>query len=191
MKTTPAASSPSSTPASTASTSRTAPASSNASSTASASVRPSSVSDFRANAERQAREQKSVGGILSILVYTLIGLFLIGGLLSAYGAYTITKQLNKQSVTMADFDARYSADYKDINGRLVLTMDNLTQAQAQIAREQDLINKQQDLIAKMQAANDDLANALRQEKATRAQETANIRSRLKDLEYTGTTTRKY
>jgi hypothetical protein len=159
--------------------------------TSAATTRPASVVDYRTNVDRQAREQKSVGGILTILVYSLIFLFVSGACLATYGMYVITKQLNQQSVTMSDFDQRYSSDYKDINSRLVITMDNLTQAQAQLAKQQDIIVKQQDVITKLLAAADDNAAALKQERATRAQETANIRSRLKDLEYTGPTTRKY
>ena len=180
--TSPASSSPSTTAASTSAPRTTA---------STASTRPASVVDYRTNVERQSREQKSVGGILSILVYTLIGLFVLGASLAGYGAYVMTKQLDQQSVTMSDFDKRYSADYKDINARLATTLDTLTQAQAQIGRQQELIVKQQDTINKLLTATDDNAAAIRQEKATRAQETANIRSRLKDLEYTGPTTRKY
>jgi hypothetical protein len=183
MKSTPSASPSSSTPASSTSVTRTASAAS--------ATRPASAVDYRSNVERQSREQKSVGGILSILVYTLIALFVLGASLAGYGAYVMTKQLNQQSVTMSDFDKRYSADYKDVNARLAATMDNLTQAQAQIGRQQELIVKQQDTINKLLSAAEDNAAAIRQEKAARAQETANIRSRLKDLEYTGPTTRKY
>jgi len=185
MKTTPSASpAPSTSAAPTTAAARTAPVASTAS-------RPASAIDYRSNVDRQAREQKSVGGILTILVYSLIFLFVSGACLATYGMYVITKQLNQQSVTMNDFDQRYSTDYKDINGRLVITMDNLTQAQATIAKQQEIITKQQEAITKLLAAADENAAALRQERATRAQETANIRSRLKDLEYTGPTTRKY
>jgi len=173
------------------SASTTAPASTVSRTAAPTGTRPSSVADFRSNVDRQSREQKSVGGILSVLVYTLIALFVVGASLAGYGAYVITKQLDKQSVTMKDFDERYAADYKDINARLVTTMDNLSAAQAQIERQQTLIVKQQETISKLLSASEDTAEALKMERATRTQETANLRTRLKNLEYTGPSTRKY
>jgi len=173
------------------SASTTAPASSAPRTATSTPTRASSVADFRTNVERQSREQKSVGGVLSILVYTLIAVFVVGASLAGYGAYVITKQLDKQSVTMKDFDERYAADYKDINARLVTTMDNLSAAQAQIERQQTLIVKQQETISKLLSASEDTAEALKMERATRTQETANLRTRLKNLEYTGPSTRKY
>jgi hypothetical protein len=183
MKTTPAASPSSSTSASATPVTRTTPAAS--------TTRPAAVVDYRTNVERQSREQKSVGGILSIVVYVLIGLFVIGASLAGYGLYVLSKQLNQQSVTMNDFDKRYTADTRDLNTKLANTLDTLTQAQAQIGRQQELIVKQQETINKLLSATEDNATAIRTEKAARAQETANIRTRLKDLEYTGPTTRKY
>jgi len=185
MKTTPSPSSSSTSSPSTSSTTSTAAR------PATTATRAPSVSDYRSNAERQSREQKSVGDVLSVLVYTLMAVFVLGFSLAGYGAYVITKQLNKQSVTMNDFDKRYASDYTDINSRLTTTQENLTQAQAEIARQQDLIVKQQDALNKLIAAMDDNTSAIKQERATRAQETANLRSRLKDLEYQGPTTRKY
>ncbi len=183
MKTTPTASTTSSTTAPSTSATRTT--------TAAAATRPASVVDYRTNVERQSREQKSVGGILSILVYTLIGLFVVGASLAGYGAYVVTKQLDQQSVTMKDFDTRYAADYKDINVKLATTMDTLGQAQAQIGRQQELIVKQQETINKLLSAAEDNAAAIKLERSARAQDTANIKARLKDLEYTGPSTRKY
>jgi len=166
--------------------------------TAASTVRPSSVVDYRTNVERQAREQKSVGGILSILVYSLIGLFVLGALLAGYGAYVVHQALHDQSVTVTQLEARYDAENKDLNAKLATTLDTLTQAQAQINRQQDLLVKQQEAISKLLVATEDNAAALKQEKAaraqesaTRAQETASLRARLKDLEYQGPTTKKY
>jgi len=120
-----------------------------------------------------------------------MAMFVLGFSLAGYGAYVITKQLDKQSVTMSDFDKRYASDYVDINARLATTVTTLTQAQAQIVRQQELIVKQQDAINKLLAAADDNASAIKAERSARAQETASIRARLKDLEYQGPTTRKY
>jgi hypothetical protein len=154
---------------------------------ASASVRPASISDYRANVDRQAREQKSVGNILAYIVYTLIGLFVIGASLAGYGLDVLSKQIAQQSVTVSDLDARITAENKDLNAKLLTTQDSLTQALAQIGREQDLISKQQDAINKLMNANNDLTSALEQERDTRSDQITSIRARLRNLEYQGPT----
>jgi hypothetical protein len=145
--------------------------------------RPSPSIDYRANVERQSREQKSVGSILSYVVYGLIAFFVISAVLAAYGADVIFKQLHDQSVTVNDLDARYAAANKDLNSKLATTQDTLSQAQAQIGRQQDLIVKQQEELNRLIAATTDNDTAIRAEKQARAQEASNLRSRIKDLEY--------
>jgi hypothetical protein len=141
--------------------------------------------------ERQSREQKSVGDILSVLVYTLIGLFVVGASLSGYGAYVLSKQIQQQSVTVGDLDKRVTDENRVLSDQLKTTMANLSEAQSVIAREQDMIVKQQEMINKLIAAAQDNAAAIKAERATRADETSSIRARLRDLEYRGPTTQKY
>ena len=116
--------------------------------------------DYRTNVDRQAREQKSVGSLLSILVYALIAFVVIGSLLAGYGAYIVSEQLHQQSATVSDLDKKYAAANKDLNTKLAATQDTLTQAQAQITSQQDLIVKQQDTINKLLAATADNTTAL-------------------------------
>ena len=153
---------------------------------AASSPRPATTVDYRANVERQAREQKSVGSILAYVVYALIGCFVVGAALAGYGAYVVSVQLHQQSVTVSDLDARYAAANKDLNAKLAATQDTLGQAQAQIARQQDLIVKQQEELNRLIAATNDNASALKVEKQARTQETAALRARVRDLEYRGT-----
>jgi hypothetical protein len=157
---------------------------------ATSSPRPATTVDYRANVERQSREQKSVGNLLSYVVYGLIAFFVISAGLAAYGADVIFKQLHDQSVTVSDLDARYAAANKDLNAKLATTQDTLGQAQAQIARQQDLILKQQEELNRLIAATSDNESAIRQEKQARAQEAASLRERVRDLEYR-TSTQKY
>jgi hypothetical protein len=157
---------------------------------ATSSPRPATTVDYRANVERQSREQKSVGNLLSYVVYGLIAFFVISAGLAAYGADVIFKQLHDQSVTVSDLDARYAAANKDLNAKLATTQDTLSQAQAQIARQQDLILKQQEELNRLIAATSDNESAIRQEKQARAQEAASLRERVRDLEYR-TSTQKY
>ena len=156
--------------------------------------RPTTTPDYRANVERQSREQKSVGNILSYLVYALLALFLLSGALAAYGANVIFAKIHDQSQTVSDLDQKYSASNKDLNAKLATTQDSLTQALAQIARQQDLIVKQQEDINRLIAATNDSTAALKLEKQARVQETqarlqevANIRARVRELEYKAST----
>jgi uncharacterized coiled-coil protein SlyX len=132
--------------------------------------------------ERQSREQKSVGNILAYAVYALIGFFVLSAGLAIYGADVIFTQLHDQSVTVSDLDARNAAASKDLNVKLATTQDTLAQAQAQITRQQDLIVRQQEQLNRLIAATNDNAAALKSEKQARTQETANLRSRIRDLE---------
>jgi hypothetical protein len=149
---------------------------------ASSSARPAGGIDYRANVERQSREQKSVGNLLSYIVYGFIALFVLVVGLAGYGADVIFKQLHDESATVSDLDARYAAANKDLNAKLVTTQDTLGQAQAQIARQQELIMKQQEDLNKLIAATTDTTTALKQEKQARAQEAASLRARVRDLE---------
>jgi hypothetical protein len=186
MKTAPAASTPS--PSSSASA--TMPTSIARSATA--SPRPATSVDYRANVDRQSREQKSVGSLLSYVVYGLIAFFVISAILAGYGADVIFKQLHDQSMTVSDLDARYAEANKDLTAKLATTQDTLTQAQAQIGRQQDLIVKQQEELNKLIAATNDNESAIKLEKSSRAQETVNLRARVRDLENSrGTSTQKY
>ena len=181
MKTTPTATTASSSSASpTASQPAASPRVSAA--TTVGSPRPSSNIDYRANVERQSREQKSVGNILSYIVYGLIAFFVISTGLAIYGADVIFKRLNDQSQTVSDLDARYSDANKLLNAKLSVTEDTLTQAQSQIARQQELIMKQQEDLNRLLTAINDEGNALKVEKQARAQETASLRARVRDLE---------
>ncbi len=158
------------------------PTSSPARSTTAPAARPATVVDYRTNIERQAREQKSVGGVLSIVVYVLIALFVLGASLSGYGLYAISKQLKAQSLTMDDLNRSYTEKNQTLTAQLNTTIETLTKAQAQIGREQELILQQQEAINKIITANDATSTALRQEKQSRASETASLRARVNNLE---------
>lgn len=188
MKTTPTASPTSSTSAARPTgTSPSSPASAStaarpASTTSTASLRPASVVDYRSNIDRQAREQKSIGGILSIIVYSLIFVFVVCASLTGYGIFALSKQLEKQSLTINDLDKKYAEQQAALQAQLTATGDTLAKTQAQVGRQQELINQQQEALNKLMAANDSLSSALKQEKQSRASETASLRSRVNSLE---------
>ncbi len=85
-------------------------------------------------------------------------------------------------MTVSDLDARYAAANKDLTSKLSATQDTLTAAQAQIARQQDLIVQQQQDLNRLIAATNDNTAAVKAERAARAQETAALRARVRDLE---------
>jgi cell division protein FtsB len=144
--------------------------------------RASSVNDFRSNAERQAREQKSMGDIISIIVYTLVGFVVLGTILAGYGAYVITRQIHKQSMTLSDIDSRYTAENHALALQLQATNDSLARSVAQIARQQELLNRQQDALNKLANAAEANTAAWREERQARAAEAASMRARIRDLE---------
>jgi hypothetical protein len=180
MKTIPSASPAPST--SSASSSVTTTPVSSARPAATATSRSAPNVDYRANVERQSREQKSVGSILSYIVYGFIALFVLTVGLAGYGADIIFKQLHDQSATVSDLDAHYTKITTDLNTKLSATQDTLTQAQAQIARQQDLIVKQQEDLNRLIAASSDNDSAIKSERQARAQDTGNLRARVKELE---------
>ncbi len=132
--------------------------------------------------ERQSREQKSVGNILSYIVYGLIAIFVICAGLAAYGADVIFAKLHDESTTVSDLDQRYAAENKVLTTNLATIQESLIQAQAQITRQQDLIVRQQEELNRLIAATNDNLNALKAEKQARNQETASLRERVRDLE---------
>jgi len=155
------------------------------------STRPVSAVDYRTNVERQTREQQSIGGLLTIIVYVLIGFFVLTSSLAGYGLYALSKQLQKQSLTMGELDRHYAAENQALTAQLKSTMDTLTQAQAQIGREQELILRQQEAINKLMTANDAVAASLRQERLIRADETSTLRSRVNQMESSGRSSQRY
>jgi Skp family chaperone for outer membrane proteins len=138
----------------------------------SSSSRPAGVSDYRSNIDRQSREQKSIGGILNLIVYGLIAFFVLAALLAAYGANDVYKQLHQQSVTVTDLDSRYSAANQQLDDQIKREYQARKDLEAQLNRTQELAVREQDSITKLQAALDAQTDALRQERATRAAETS-------------------
>ncbi len=189
----------STTPASTSSPSSSFAPRSTASSTSSSTAtgapyqRSGSVTDYRANIERQAREQKSIGGIINYIVYALAAFLVLSAALAGYGAYVLSKQIHHQSVTLADLDTRYSEQNRELTSQLKAVDDTLTdalnQTRAQVNRQQEIILHQQESINTLTAQNTKLAASeaateatLRQERQYRAYETASLRTRVHALE---------
>ncbi len=123
-----------------------------------------------------------MGDIISIIVYTLVGFVVLGTILAGYGAYVITRQIHKQSMTLSDIDSRYTAENHALALQLQATNDSLARSVAQIARQQELLNRQQDALNKLANAAEANTAAWREERQARAAEAASMRARIRDLE---------
>jgi hypothetical protein len=152
-----------------------------------AATRPATTVDYRANVERQSREQKSVGNILAYAVYALIAFFVLSAGLAIYGADVIFQRLHDQGQTVADLDTRYAAENAKLKSELAIAAQVQTDDHAQIVRQQDLIVKQQEQLSKLIASINDNAAAIKAEKQARTQETSNLRGQVRDLQGRGTT----
>ena len=207
MKTTPTASSAASTTASSSATRPATAASATTSASRPASATTASTSatrpavtvnttaapraaatnfDYRANVERQSREQKSVGSILGYFVYGLIAVFLVGAGLATYGSVIIFDKLHDQSTNISSLDDKYGQKVADLNKELITQGDALNQSNATVARQQDLLAKQEEEISQLRAAiaaaSSASGDAIHAEARARAQENATLRARLRDLE---------
>ncbi len=158
---------------------------------AASASRPAGSFDYRANVDRQAREQKSVVISSPTSCTASLAIFVLTVALAGYGADIIFAKIHDQSVTVSDLDARYAAANKDLNSKLAATQQTLSDAQATITRQQDLIVKQQDAINKLIAATNQNSADLKKEAASRAQETSNLRARIRDVDSRIPTPSKY
>jgi uncharacterized protein HemX len=131
------------------------------------------ISDFRKNTEKQAREQKSFDSILSTIAYSLIaGLVLVAGL-AGFGGYVLYKQIQQQSVTVAQLDDKYRITTQALQ-------TSLEDANKDITSLNDTLAKQRAQISKLTAASEEALASLRDEKQSRA----DLLKRVKTLEST-------
>jgi hypothetical protein len=143
--------------------------------------------DYRANVERQSREQKSVGSIISYVVYGLIAVFVIGAALATYGTVVIFGQLHDHATSISGLDAKYAQKDAELTKALLTTQDTLAQANTTLAQQRDLLTKQEEEISQLHAAintaSSASADAIRAEARARANEAAALKARIRDLEY--------
>jgi hypothetical protein len=147
-----------------------------------APTRAPSALDYRANIDRQAREQHSVGSFLAIVVYSLLGLFVLGACLAGYGTWALSKQIHQQSLTIGDLDRHYSDEDDLLKSRIKTVSQDLAQADALAGRQQQIIEQQQATITKLSALTEQLAANLQAERQVRSIETTTLRARVRSLE---------
>lgn len=141
-------------------------------------LNPPTVSDFRKNAERQAKEQRAVGSVLQWVGFSLLGGLLLVASIAGFGGYTLYKMINAQSVTVAQLDASYKDQFAKQQAsldELRAESDKLTE---QLAATANLMAKQQEQLKRTAAAADDSASQLK----ARTRELSELRDRVRRLE---------
>lgn len=134
-----------------------------------------SISDFRRNADRQRREQRTTTTILSSAASLLIGSIILVAVLAGFGGYVLWKQIQSQSVTVAQLDSRLSES--------VTALANDAADTKRALEEQMAVNQQlQDRISKLATQNDRLSSMIVNERAARAKELAPVLKRVQKIE---------
>jgi hypothetical protein len=132
-------------------------------------------SQFQQNVQRQSREQKAVGSLLSGVAVVLIGSIVLVAILASFGGWMLYKRINEQSVTVAQLETKLSADIQNLNINLqeanVQIQNLLTQAQAQ---------KQQ--VGWLQGQVEDLRNQSKKSTASLQDRLKKIEGRIYDIE---------
>ncbi len=160
-----AAPSPAPTPVTAAPAAAAAPLSSSPVQPTSTGTRPMAHSpnleDFRRNADRQSREQKSFGNVLATITYSILVAFILVTGLAAYGGYILFQRIKLQSESIAELDRRYEAE-------VVGLKEDQNRAHDEIERISDDLARQQEQIARLRAIDDKLTSDLAAEHSANA-----------------------
>jgi len=132
-------------------------------------------SQAQQNIQRQAREQRAVGQILSGAALVFIGLILLVGGLAGYGGWLLYNQIVDQTVHVVHLDAKFSQDVFDLKRGLqatATTVDNLTN-QTRAQKEQ---------IGWLQNQLEDVRNQIKKDRAALETRIKRLENRVYDLE---------
>ncbi len=132
-------------------------------------------SQYQQNVQRQSREQKAVGSILSGVAITLIASIVLVAFLAGYGGWTLSMQIKEQSVTINGLQSKTDGMFRNLNEDLKAiekTNDELNSAnQAQRQR-----------LATLQSQFEQIQVQYRKDRATDQFKLQKLESRLFDLE---------
>lgn len=131
-----------------------------------------SMSDFRRNTERQAREQENMGTLLSGVAYALIGGILLVATLAGFGGYILWRQIQNNATTVAQVDEKYSKEVamlQDSNKALADQLDGMSR-------------KQQEQVNRLAAALDAQRAESKTDRLNRDRQVTTLQQRVKKLE---------
>jgi hypothetical protein len=133
------------------------------------------VSEFRKNVERQSREQKAVGDVLSWVGYSLLGGLIIVALMAGFGGYTLYRMIQDQSVTVAQFDAKYGAETASLH-------ENVKDLEQELTQSRSLAARQQDQITRLSSRLDEANATLKTQKQIIDRDMADLKGRVRRME---------
>lgn len=137
-----------------------------------------SMSDFRRNAERQSKEQKSTGTILSGIAYGLIAAILLVASLSAFGGFVMWRQIQNNATTVAQVNDKLNAEVAALREEA---------AEARKATD-EVIKRQQEQINRLTAVTEQQRGAFVAEQKKRDREIQALQAAIKrqDSRFSGT-----
>ncbi|MDD2708269.1 MAG: hypothetical protein PHV34_09690 [Verrucomicrobiae bacterium] len=139
----------------------------------------SSFTQFQQNVQRQSREQKAVGSLLSGVAAILIGGIVLVGTLALVGGWVLWGQINDQSRTVAQLDAKVSGDITNLQNSLRETVAIVEKLAAQ---NQAQFQAQKQQVTTLQHQVDDIKSQFRKEKAANQTALQNLQRRVFELE---------
>ena len=138
-----------------------------------------SFSQLQQNIQRQSREQKAVGSLLSGVAIALLGGILLIAALAGFGGYILWNQIQDQKVTVGQLNDQFTSDIQIIESSLKATNDKL---EAIAAQNQDLFKLHKQQITSLQNQLEEVRNQLRRDRAAEQARLKKIESRLFELE---------
>jgi hypothetical protein len=133
------------------------------------------VSEFRKNVERQTREQRAVGDVLSWIGYSLLGGLIVVALMAGFGGYTLYRMIEDQSVTVAQFDAKYGAETAALH-------ENVKELDQQMAQTRNLVGRQQDQITRLSSRVDEANAVIKTQKQIIDRDLTDLKGRVRRME---------
>jgi hypothetical protein len=132
-------------------------------------------SQYQQNVQRQSREQKAVGSLLSGVAAVLIGSIILVGILALFGGWALHKQIKQQSTTVDQLNKRLSAEIQTAN-------INLQEANVQIQTLLTQTQAQKQQLGWLQGQIEDAKNQQKKTSASQQAKLQNLENRLKEIE---------
>ncbi len=121
----------------------TSPAKTNSAAGGSSPRNPVGFSDYKGNVERQAKEQKSFGSVLSIVVYVLLAFVVTTAGLAGYGLYILKEQVSGQASTIHQLQDDEKVTTDALASRIGTLEQQLKDSQAQVDRQNEVLQQQE------------------------------------------------